>query len=236
MTQLTQDTVTKIPDFGCLQQQTCMSHEDSVNCKVRVESACRFSSVKALFPGSYKAAFSGCLHTVQDWGRSPHPFLNTIPSTGLIFWDSLSLIASQGPHFNVNTITLEVWPQHMILGEHKHSVHSKEVWVQAEQDGHSERQEQHQQRSRSVKWHAGCSQLWAVWCYQSLQTLPPPPHTESFLQTKKLHVGTQQIKQDTIRGCRDTSPERADRARLTRPKTPQEVKWGGWWWWRQALE
>ena len=196
--------------------------------------------VKALFPGSYKAAFSGCLHTVQDWGRSPLSLLirALFPAQGSIFWSSLSLIASQRPHFNVNTITLESMAStYDFRGNTNILSIEREVWVQAEQDGHSERQEQHQQRSRSVKWHAGCSQLWAVWCYQSLQTLPPPPHTESFLQTKKLHVGTQQIKQIQSGAVGDTSPERGLIGHVSQGlRLHREVKWGGWWWWRQALE
>ena len=138
--------------------------------------------------GLHKAAFSGDLHTVQGGGCSLLFLLMRalVQSQGSIFRRPLSLIASQRPHFNMKTIRLESMAStHDFKGDTNILSIAREACVQAERDGHSQGREQHAWRSGSVKWHGGCSPPWAVWCSQTLQTLPPPPHTESFLQTNR---------------------------------------------------
>lgn len=141
--------------------------------------------------GVHKAAFSGDLHTVQGGGRSLLFLLMRAlvqSSQGSIFRRSLSLIASQRPHFNMKTITLESMAStHDFRGDTNilYFVHSQGSLCPGRARWAFPGREQHARRSWSVKWHGGCSPPWAVWCSQTLQTLPPPPHTESFLQTNR---------------------------------------------------
>ena len=128
--------------------------------------------------GLHKAAFSGDLHTVQGGGRSLLFLLMRalVQSQGSIFRRSLSLIASQRPHFNMKTITLESMAS-------THDFRGDTNILSIARKPASRQSEMGIPRGGSVKWHGGCSPPWAVWCSQTLQTLPPPPHTESFLQT-----------------------------------------------------
>ena len=188
--------------------------------------------------GLHKAAFSGDLHTVQGGGRSLLFLLMRalVQSQGSIFRRSLSLIASQRPHFNMKTITLESMAStHDFRGDTNIlSIARKPASRQSEmgipRGGSSMNEEAEVWNDMEDAVHP---EQFGVLKRSKLSLLH---HTQNPF-FKQIARGNPADKTDTIRPVGDTSPQKGLMGHVSQGlRLHREAKGGGWWCWRQALE